>query len=503
MRTVQSFFEGCRAASSLGNAAAVPACVDFLPPPPPPQHVPCQFLKNLFKNARFAGGLSGLTAVSSVVFVLSVTLVSVVLSSTVLSCGGGGSSTGGDHDGGNPGVSGRVVSGMTGKVVTGTVVTLKKNGTAIASATAGTDGSYSFTGIEAGSGYTVAASASIYDVTPTAAFTVSGHQSGVDIMMERKWPADATLVAGTPGNNSGNSNSFIYPVAMAFSQDGTLYVSDYYNYKIRTVTPGNPTITDYAGTGDNGWLDGSPPTSARFSRMIGLCFGPDGALYVADCIGQRVRKISGNSVATIAGTGFAGSSASGVALNERLYQPYGLAFAGDSLIVTERNGNRIIKITGTNFITIAGDGTSASTGEDGSLATAAQVNYLGGVAAAPDGSIYFAEGELEAGQGGGHKVRKINSSGVISTVTGTGSSGNGTGQLNTPRGIAVDAAGSVYISDTGNYRILKVRNGTVTKLYGSTRGSATGQLAGAEGLAIGPDGYLYIADSDSYRILKY
>ena len=82
----------------------------------------------------------------------------------------------------NPAVSGRVLSVMTGKPVAGTVVTLKQGGNAIASITAGTDGSYSFTGIEAGGSYTVAASASIYATTATATFTVAGHESGVNVL---------------------------------------------------------------------------------------------------------------------------------------------------------------------------------------------------------------------------------------------------------------------------------------------------------------------------------
>jgi DNA-binding beta-propeller fold protein YncE len=113
-----------------------------------------------------------------------------------------------------------------------------------------------------------------------------------------------------------------------------------------------------------------------------------------------------------------------------------------------------------------------------------------------DGNFYLVEA-------GGHKVRKIDATGAITTVAGTGVAGTAVNSLDRPRGVAVDAAGTLYITDANNHRVVMVRNGTSSVLAGGSEGLALNELKLPQGITIGPDGYLYVADSGNHRIMRY
>jgi sugar lactone lactonase YvrE len=201
----------------------------------------------------------------------------------------------------------------------------------------------------------------------------------------------------------------------------------------------------------------------------------------------------------VAGTGLAGNAASGSALTTTLNQPYTINFIGNDLYFTNHGNHRFQKIKDGNITTIAGKGTAESTGTDGSLAVDANVFSPRGIAIAPDGSMYFSEM-------GSHKVRRIDmATGKIYHAAGntSGSSGNAVTALNQPNDIVIDAAGTLYIADYINDRIVMVRGGTPTVFAGGTQGSASNQMDGPQGLAIGPDGYLYVAESLNHRIVRY
>jgi sugar lactone lactonase YvrE len=221
---------------------------------------------------------------------------------------------------------------------------------------------------------------------------------------------------------------------------------------------------------------------------MGLCFAPNGTLYVADFRGHRIRKIADGQVTTVAGNGTLGYAAGGNALETAIGFPSSIiALTDDDIYFINSYTYGIVKLSGGVLSTVAGDGTPGSSG-DGGPAKDAQVNAPAGLAAGPDGSLYFTELTLLG------IVRKIDAAGNISTIA---------GGLNYHDFITVDAAGTVYVADFGIQRIAMIRNGVVSTVAGGTYGSALNQLSIPSGVAVGPDGGLYIADSGNDRIMRY
>ena len=191
------------------------------------------------------------------------------------------------------------------------------------------------------------------------------------------------------------------------------------------------------------------------------------------------------------------------AVAAKLYWPKSLVMdKAGNLIFTDVRNNRIRKITSLGVIsTIAGSGAAGTTGGfagNGGLATSAVLNYPKGLAIDTSDNLYFVDAN-------NHQIRKIDaSSKIITTVAGsTTGSGPALNQLNLPTDVAVDAAGTLYIADAGNYRIMQVRDGVPSVVMSNGQGSGLHQLESTEGLAVGPDGYLYIADTMNHRVLRY
>jgi sugar lactone lactonase YvrE len=413
----------------------------------------------------------------------------VFLSALTVACRSG-DSNGEDGERGGSLPDGYTVTGQIKSTIidtlSGAQVVLKQDGQTVESTTTGLDGLYAFEGLEAGT-YLVEASAARHTTKATAAFDLSEDKANVDITLTRELtaPLEGELVA-----------SLHSPWGLAFGPDGDLYMSgasiEYQNNKIQKITPGSPTITDVAGTGVRGSADG-PVDSAQFDHPNGLCFAPNGSLYVADSTNNRIREIAiaDGEVRTAAGTGNYGYCVEGGSpLSTILPRPNGVAFINGELYFTEL-GYYIWKISQYGKIArVAGNGYRGPNG-DGGPARDAQIQPVYCLAAGPDGSLYFAEGD---------RVRKIDSAGIITTVEGSITAGNWSSSF----GIAVDAAGTVYVaySHDTNPRVVMLRDGVSTVLV-SGLGSGNGQLRYPEGIAIGPDGYLYVADTGNNRIMRY
>jgi uncharacterized protein (TIGR03437 family) len=207
-------------------------------------------------------------------------------------------------------------------------------------------------------------------------------------------------------------------------------------------------------------------------------------LYIADTANNVVRRASfGGSIANFAGTGTAGSNGDGsAAASAQLNGPQGLAVdSAGILYIADTQNHRVRKVAANGAIsTVAGNGT-AGFGGDGGSATSAQLNLPFGVAVDAAGNLYIAEF-------GNNRVRKVSTNGNIGTIAGNGVSGYSgdkgqaaSAQLNGPQGVAVDSAGNVYIADTGNNRVRMVApNGVITTVAGT---GAAG-VSGDGGLAI-------------------
>ena len=249
------------------------------------------------------------------------------------------------------------------------------------------------------------------------------------------------------------------PLGVAVDEAGNLYIADTYNHRIRKVST-DGTISTIAGTGESGFGgDGGAGTGAMLSYPTGIAVAGDGTLYIADTRNHRVRRLAADgTISTVAGTGAAGFTGDGgPAALARLNSPRDVAVSPEgALYIVDRENRRIRMVDGDGVITtVAGTGSSGFSGDRGA-ATQANLRAPYGVAVDPNGNIYIADTF-------NHRVRKVAPDGSIATVAGSdqfGYSGDGWGAgfaaLHYPLSVAVDIAGNLYIADTFNHRIRKV-----------------------------------------------
>jgi uncharacterized protein (TIGR03437 family) len=257
-----------------------------------------------------------------------------------------------------------------------------------------------------------------------------------------------------------------------------------------------------AVAGSAGLGDGGPAAMAQIGAIQGIAADRWGNLYLSDTDHHRIRKVSADGmIATIAGTGAAGFSGDGgPASAAQLNLPYGIAvdYAG-YLYVADLGNNRVRKIAPDGTIsTVAGTGSAGLSG-DGGPAVEARLQTPRNVAVDPSGNLYIAEFA-------GHRVRRVAPDGRIKTVAGTGIAGFGgdggppaAAQLGYPAGLAVDRDGALYIADSQNNRIRKVANGVIVTALGGAPGTS---LANPIAVAIDAAGNLYVADS-SFLVRVY
>ena len=275
------------------------------------------------------------------------------------------------------------------------------------------------------------------------------------------------------------------------------------------------TITTVAGNGTQGYSgDNGNATSAQLYNPHGVALDSSGNLYIADRENNRIRKVNSSGIiTTVAGTGLAGYNGDNIsATSADLNYPYGVAIDSSSnLYIADTDNNRIRKVNTSGIITtVAGTGSYGYSG-DGGNATFAQLSYPRGVALDSSGNLYIADTW-------NYRIRKVNTSGIITTVAGTGSSGySGDGgsatsaQLSGPYGVALDSSSNLFIADTSNNRIRKVNTlgiittvaGTGSKGYNGDNISATSAgLNYPYGVALDSSSNLFIADTSNNRIRK-
>ncbi|MCH8266466.1 MAG: hypothetical protein IH846_03000, partial [Acidobacteria bacterium] len=332
-----------------------------------------------------------------------------------------------------------------------------------------------------------------------------------------------TVVAGngirgfSGDGGPATSASLNQPSSVAVDTAGNLYIVDKDNQRIRKVTSGG-TITTVAGNGDFGFTgDGGQATSASLNFPRGVAVDADGNLYIADTYSNRIRKVTpGGTITTVAGSGSADPGAGGPATSALLDVPTGVAVDGTGNLYIADGSNRVRRISSGGIIdTVAGTGIEDFSGDEGP-ATSATLNQAFGVAVDGSGNLYIADT-------GNNRIRRVALDGTITTVAGSGGTGRLAGalsgdggpatsaRLNLPSGVAVDAGGSLYIADTVNQRVRKVSStGTITTLAGNNlfKFSGDGGPATSASLnfptsaALDALGNLYIADLGNHRVRK-
>jgi uncharacterized protein (TIGR03437 family) len=253
------------------------------------------------------------------------------------------------------------------------------------------------------------------------------------------------------------SASLSFPSDAVMDNAGNLYIYDSLNFRIRRVTP-DGIISTFAGTGVNGYSgDGGPATQAKIQPGGKMAIDSVGTLYFTDGFDFVIRRItSGGTISTYAGNG--------------------------SVPTAPNNGNN-------------GPALKASLGL-----------IAGGIAVDGAGNLYLAEDYT-------NQIRKISSAGIITTVAGTGDVGFKDGpaasaQFYTPFGIALDAAGGIYLADSNNGVVRKISAGVVSTVAGSPnfdfKGDGGPTLLAAfrfpEGVTVGGDGSVYVVDTGNFRI---
>jgi RHS repeat-associated protein len=271
-------------------------------------------------------------------------------------------------------------------------------------------------------------------------------------------------------------------------------------------------INTIAGNGTAGYSgNGGPATTAKLNITNGVAVDATGNIYIADSNNNRIRKVDTNGIiTTVAGDGgYYYDGDGGGAIYHSINSPGQIAVdAAGNIYIAEYN--RIRKVDTNGIITtVAGNGSYRYSG-DGGPATAAGI-HTEGVAVDAAGNLYISDNY-------NNRIRKVDTNGIITTVAGNGVDGYGgdgglatAAKLRRPTGVAVDAAGNIYICDNWNYRIRKVdTSGIITTVagngvdgYGGDGGPATAaKLSLPDGVAVDAAGNIYIADQWNQRIRK-
>jgi sugar lactone lactonase YvrE len=323
-----------------------------------------------------------------------------------------------------------------------------------------------------------------------------------------------------PSQSASPTPTFSWdPVSIAFAPDGTMYVSGCADHRIYTVdASGQPTVfagvIDLGGI-DNGFAgDGGPAADAVISCPIGLDFLHGNLLVVAHG-NNRVRSIDRHGIiTTIVGSGPASTNSGdltgdgGNATKAQLQEPVGLDVDRHGVIyIADRDNNAVRKVDAHGIITtIAGTGLAGFSG-DGGPATKATLDNPQDVAVDSRGNVFVSDSN-------NHRVRMIDTHGVITTVAGSGevgSTGDGgpatKAEMNDPNGLAFDAQGNLYVADDTTPQIRKIdRHGVITTFAGTGESGHSGDGGPATdatftypiGLTFDADGNLYVADEDGW-----
>jgi uncharacterized protein (TIGR03437 family) len=317
-------------------------------------------------------------------------------------------------------------------------------------------------------------------------------------------------IANAGDNVPATSTPLLAPDGVAVDSIGNVYVSDYTDQRIRKISPSG-IISTIAGNGIPGYTKSGQASAAEIGNPQDMSFDPLGDLFFATGAVQKI-DINGalSTVAGGGGNGYGGDH--GPATAAQLLGPTdAVVDAAGNIYISDR-GNSVIRMVNTAGIitTFAGTAGKAAYGGDGGPATAAQIFQPWQLALDQSGNLYIADW-------GNGRVRKVNSAGIISTVAGGGAGALGDGGPATAAtiggnlfGVAVDAAGNLYIATDSRIRKVDATTGLISTIAGNgTAGfSGDGDLAtnamihGVISLTVDSAGNVYFSDGTNLRLRK-
>ncbi len=263
----------------------------------------------------------------------------------------------------------------------------------------------------------------------------------------------------------------------------TLYVSEWDGQRVRRIEAG--VVSDAAGSGAAGMADG-PALTARLNHPAGLLVA-QGGLIIADHSNHRLRLLAGGQLSTLSGEGM--GHVDGPAAAALYYSPHGLILDGSgsgAVFISEWDGAFVRQLSGGQVSTYAG---STPGFAQGAFATAKFAN--------PGYMCWdLSKATLYVSDGWNHQVRAL-AGGQVTTYVGTGVVGTADGPLATaqvsyPSGLAMDAAGRLFIADSGSGQLRKVENGVVSTVVSG--------LAQPQGIVVAGEGTLYVAEEAGHRV---
>ena len=319
---------------------------------------------------------------------------------------------------------------------------------------------------------------------------------------------------GVPGTNdaaSGAAARFNEPYGVAVDSNGNVYVADTLNQAIRMISPGGA-VTTLAGLGGIGGSSDGTNSGARFNYPCGVAVDASGNVYVADSGNNTIRQVSpAGVVTTLAGSAGTKGWTNGTGSGALFYEPLGVAVDGHgNVYVADTYNATIRKVTTPGGVVTTLAGAAAGPGSNDAAGSAAHFDYPCGIAVDGAGTLYVSDLA-------NNSIRQITPAGIVTTLAGSASGGQGTNDgtgsaasFANPASLAVDTNGNVYVADYLNDTIRKIApGGVVTTLAGEpgVGGSANGagnaaRFSGPLGVAVDTGGNVYVADTSNSLIRK-
>jgi streptogramin lyase len=363
---------------------------------------------------------------------------------------------------------------------------------------------------------TMAIAAAVTSSTTSSALSLIGISDSAFNLVTVQTPAALTFttLAGSASavsrsvDSTGTAAQFYSPRGVTVDGSGNVYVADSSNNTIRKITPAG-VVTTFAGTAGSQGLTNGTGSAARFTDPYGIAVDSGGNLYIADTSNNAIRKITSAGVVTTLAGGGAQGSTDGTGTSARFSEPRGVAVDSSGNVYVADYGNSTIrKITSAGVVTTLA-GTAGSVGSTDGSGTAARFRGPNGIAVDSSGNVYVADTDNRT-------IRKITSAGVVTTLAGSATSSGSTDGTGTaarfaePRGVTVDAAGTLYVVDYDAYTIRQITSAGVVTTFAGTAAAAgstdaTGTAArfySPTGVTVDSSGNVYVADTSNNTIRK-